>query len=139
MVYENISKRYISIRWRCCMDLENKTLNELAIIYNSLWPTVRVKRFASKDSAIARIKRLQDDRKKKGRRSKGQVSKISIVREMFNTKDTWTREELAKKAGFDTRNLVTAMSILKNPKRTKDLLITKYDHSTHTYTLVAGQ
>ena len=121
------------------MDLENKTLSELADIYNNLWPTVRVKRFASKASAIARIKRLQEDQKKKGRRSRGQVSKISIVREMFNTKDTWTREELAKKSGYDTRNLSTAMSILKNPKRTKDLLITKYDPSTRAYTLVAGQ
>jgi hypothetical protein len=122
------------------MDLEQKSLKELVSIYNSLRPTVRIKRFASRSSAIARINRLQNGPKKKTVRPrvKAQGTKVSIIREMFSIKDTWTREELAKRSGFDRNNISVALSILKNPKRTKDLLITKYNPGTRAYTLVAG-
>jgi hypothetical protein len=127
------------------MNLTDKSLSELVKLYNSLKPKIRVKRFASKGSAIKRInglmaKKAQDKAMKKRirmQRIRGTGSKVSIVRQMFAVKNSWTREEISEKSGFDWRNTHTAMSILKNPKRTKDLLPTVYDRATRTYTLVA--
>ena len=118
------------------MNLTDKSLSELVELYNTLNPKVPVKRFASKESAIKRIDKLVAD-KAQMQRVRGTGTKISIVRQMFAVQDTWTREEISEKSGYDWRNTHTAMSILKNPKRTRDPLPTVYDRATRTYTLVA--
>jgi hypothetical protein len=65
------------------------------------------------------------------------TTKISKVRQMFKEKESWTRQEIADRAGYDLNNAAMAMSILKNPARTKNLLITTYNRETKTYTLVS--
>ena len=62
-------------------------------------------------------------------------SKFGKLREMFKQKKSWTAKELMKRSGFDAQNLKTAMSILRNPKRSKVLLVTDYDREKQTYTL----
>jgi hypothetical protein len=64
------------------------------------------------------------------------ISKLQKIRDLFSEKKTHTAKELMKESGFDKTNLRTAMSILKNPKRTKELLRTDYDRKTEAYTLV---
>jgi hypothetical protein len=65
-------------------------------------------------------------------------SKVSIIRELFTKKNSYTKEELMNASGYDVRNIHMAMNILKNPERTKPgkMLFTDYDKKEKTYTLV---
>jgi len=60
-------------------------------------------------------------------------SKIGKLREMLTEKGTATKEELAEFSGYDKPNTHTAISILKNPKRTKVPVFTSYDRRIETY------
>jgi len=62
-------------------------------------------------------------------------SKMGKIRAAFAEKKNWTLKDLMKRSNFDKANLMCAMSIFKNPKRTKELLVTDYDRETETYTL----
>ena len=78
---------------------------------------------------------------KKGKKAKAvskKISKFQKVRKMFGEKNSWTVDEIVKRSGFDERNARTCISILKNPERTKNLLMTEYDRETRTYTLKKG-
>jgi hypothetical protein len=55
------------------------------------------------------------------------MSKIRKVREMFKERKSWTLEEIVERSGFDERNVKTCLSTLRNPKRSKELLITHLD------------
>jgi hypothetical protein len=74
-------------------------------------------------------------RKEKKAASERKTTKVQIIREMFAEKGIWTKEEIMKKTGFNSQNANTAMGILKNPKRTKVLLLTTYDRKEKSYTL----
>jgi len=63
-------------------------------------------------------------------------SKMGRIRSAFAEKKSWTLKDLMKRSDFDKANLMCAMSIFKNSKRTKELLVTDYDRKTETYTLV---
>lgn len=63
-------------------------------------------------------------------------SKMGKIRSAFVEKKNWTLKDLMKRSNFDKANLMCAMSIFKNPKRTKELLVTDYDKKTETYSLV---
>jgi len=63
-------------------------------------------------------------------------SKMGKIRAAFIEKKNWSLKDLMKRSGFDKANLMCAMSIFKNPKRTKELLVTDYDKKTETYSLV---
>lgn len=63
-------------------------------------------------------------------------SKMGKIRAAFTEKTRWSLKDLMKRSGFDKANLMCAMSIFKNPKRTKELLVTDYDKKTETYNLV---
>ncbi len=54
---------------------------------------------------------------------------------MFKEKDSWSMDEIVERSGFDERNVKTCLSILRDPKRSKELLVTNYDRETKTYTL----
>lgn len=77
-------------------------------------------------------------KKSKAKSRKGGISKSQKIRKMFTEKESWTVAELVKRSGFDERNVRTAMSIFKNPKRTKDPLVTNYDPETKAYMLKKG-
>lgn len=62
-------------------------------------------------------------------------SKMGKIRSAFIEKKAWSLKDLMKRSNFDKANLMCAMSIFKNPKRTKELLVTDYDKKTETYTL----
>ncbi len=72
---------------------------------------------------------------KKGSKKPGKKTKVGRIREAFSTKKSYTVDELMKLSGFDERNLRTAMTILRNPKRTKILLETEYDREKKTFTV----
>lgn len=63
-------------------------------------------------------------------------SKMGKIRSAFIEKKNWSLKDLMKRSGFDKANCQCAMSIFKNPKRTKELLVTDYDRKTEVYTLV---
>ncbi len=64
------------------------------------------------------------------------TTKYGLLRKAFEVQTTWTWENLVDYTGFDKKNLAVAVSILKNPARTKDILVIEYDRITKTYTLV---
>ena len=108
------------------MDLTKEPLKDLVKIYNTLNPEKTVKRFASRDIAIKRVKKLMLKK----------PSKLSIVRTMFAERPGWRREEIMAKTGWDKNNVQVAMNILKNPKRTKVPLTTFYDKRNKSFTLI---
>ena len=113
------------------MDLEKMTIKELTELYNSMAEGKKIKKFESKAKAIARIKKLMSEKKER------KISKMSIIREMFQDKGSWTREEVMRRTGFDAKNAHAAMNVLKNPNRTKDPLNFAYDRKNQTYKLVS--
>jgi hypothetical protein len=112
------------------MDLEKMTIKELTELYNSMGEGKKIKKFESKAKAIARVKKLLAENKP------GKVSKVSIIRSMFEDKGSWTRQEIMSRTGFDARNAHAAMNVLKNAARTKDPINFTYDRKTQTYELV---
>ena len=54
---------------------------------------------------------------------------------LLSGKKTFAAEEMMQASGFDERNLKTALTILRNPKRTKDLIITRFDAEKKFYVL----
>ena len=106
------------------------TIKELTELYNSKTNGKKIKKFETKAKAIERIKKLlpkNDERK---------VSKMSIIRSMFQEQVSWTRDEIMSRTGFDSRNAHAAMNVLKNAARTKNPLNFTYDRKTQTYELV---
>ena len=91
----------------------------------------KVKKFESKAKAIARVKKLLPEKKAR------KVTKMSIIREMFQDKASWTRDQIMRRTGFDSKNAHAAMNVLKNPNRTKDPLNFIYDRENQTYNLVS--
>ena len=112
------------------MDLEKMTIKELTELYNSNTDGKRIKKFESKAKAIARVKKLLPEKKER------KLSKMGIIREMFQKQTSWTREEIMSRTGFDAKNAHAAMNVLKNPNRTKDPLNFKYNRENQTYKLV---
>jgi hypothetical protein len=112
------------------MNLEKMTIKELTELYNSMAEGKKIKKFESKAKAIARIKMLLPEEKDR------KVTKMSIIRGMFQDQASWTREEIMRRTGFDAKNAHAAMNVLKNPKRTKDPLNFEYDRENQTYKLV---
>ena len=98
------------------MDLEEMTIKELTEVYNSRTEGKKIKKFESKAKAIARVEKLLAENKP------GKVSKMSIIRSMFEDKGSWTRQDIMRRTGFDARNAHAAMNVLKNATRTKDPL-----------------
>ena len=112
------------------MDLEKMTIKELTELYNSMTEGKKIKKFESKTKAIARVKKLLPEKKDR------KMSKMGIIRQMFQDKASWTREEIMSRTGFDAKNAHAAMNVLKNPDRTKDPLNFEYDRKNRTYKLV---
>jgi hypothetical protein len=65
-------------------------------------------------------------------------SKMGKIRQAFAERSHWSLTELMKKSNFDRANCKCALSIFKNPNKTKAerMIITDYDRKTETYTLV---
>ena len=114
------------------MDLEKMTIKELTELYNSMAEGKKIKKFESKAKAIARVKKLLPEKKDR------KLSKMGIIREMFQEQASWTQEEIMRRTGFDAKNAHAAMSVLKNPNRTKNTLYFEYDRENQTYKLVNG-
>ena len=114
------------------MDLEKMTIKELTELYNSMADGKKIKKFESKVKAIARVKKLLPEKKER------KVTKMGIIREMFQDQASWTREEIMSRTGFDAKNAHAAMNVLKNPNRTKDPLNFTYNRKNQTYELVNG-
>jgi hypothetical protein len=112
------------------MDFEKMTIKELTKLYNSMAEGKKIKKFESKAKAIARVKKLLLEKKDR------KVTKMSIIREMFQDKASWSREEIMRCTGFDAKNAHAAMNVLKNPNRTKDPLNFTYDRENQIYKLV---
>ena len=112
------------------MDLGKMTIKELTKLYNSMAEVKKIKKFESKAKAIARVKKLLPEKKER------KISKMSIIRSMFEDKASWTREEIMSRTGFDAKNAHAAMNVLKNPNRTKDPLNFSYNRESQTYKLV---
>lgn len=66
---------------------------------------------------------------------KGGKSHAEKLIDFFANNSTATREELMKLLDTDARNVNVAVSILRNPKRTKNPLNVQYDRSTKTFVL----
>ena len=66
---------------------------------------------------------------------KRRLTKSQRLRNCFDERKIWTIDELVKESGFDEQNVRVALSILKNPARTKKTLVTVYDRKDKTYTL----
>ena len=112
------------------MNLEKMTIKELTELYNSMTEGKKIKKFESKAKAIARVKMLLPQKKDH------KVSKMGIIREMFQDQASWTRDEIMRRTGFDAKNAHAAMNVLKNPNRSKNPLNFTYDRKNQTYKLV---
>jgi hypothetical protein len=112
------------------MDLEKMTIKELTELYNSRTEGKNIKKFESKAKAIIRVKSILP------KETERKVSKMSIIRSMFEDKGSWTRKEIMRRTGFDARNAHAAMNVLKNANRTKEPLNFSYNRKTQTYKLV---
>jgi len=129
--------------------LEDMSTDELVALFNT-HSDKKVKRFKDKATAVRRVTKLLKDKgiaipakaakAKASAKSKApkepRVTKTSKIRELFATKKSATLQEIMDYCGHDRHNTQSMMAILKNPKRTKDLLVTEYDRETKTYTLV---
>jgi hypothetical protein len=114
------------------MDLEKMTIKELTELYNSMAEGKKIKKFESKAKAIARVKKLLPEKRER------KISRMSIIREMFQEQASWTRQEIMSHTGFDAKNAHTAMNVLKNPNRTKNPLNFTYNRENQIYELVNG-
>ena len=112
------------------MDLEKMTIKELTELYNSMAEGKKIKKFESKAKAIARVQKLLPEKKEH------KISKVSIIREMFQEQASWTRQEIMRRTGFDAKNAHAAMNVLKNPNRTKSPLNFTYNRENQNYKLV---
>lgn len=100
-------------------------LKELTAIYNGYSET-KHKGFGSKKLAAKRIFNTvpedllvnPNDGEAKVAKKQKKVTKVSILRECL-AKGKYNKDQLMKETGFDKRNLGTALTILKNPNRTK--------------------
>lgn len=129
--------------------LHELTIGELTDLYNQHAPS-KIKKFSDKATAVRRTAALLKEEgvkfpKPKRQNPKGQAkkkngapSRMSLIRDLFSRKKKASRQEIMDATGWDERNAHTAMSILKNPERTKEPLVTEYDRKTKTYTLVDG-
>jgi hypothetical protein len=72
-----------------------------------------------------------EKKEKKGSRAN---SKVARLRRMFLENGTQSLADVIRDSGFDHRNVFTAVAILRNPKRTKDLLDLGYDRKTQIFT-----
>ena len=74
--------------------------------------------------------------KKTAKAKKNGEGKYARLRALLlSGKKTFTAEEMMQASGFDERNLKTALTILRNPERTKDLIITRFDAEKKLYIL----
>lgn len=89
-----------------------------------------------KNKCKADCEHFKGQKKSKKASKPKKISKLQKIRDLFSEKKVHTAKELMEESGFDKTNLRTAMSILKNSKRTKELLRTDYDRKTEAYTLV---
>ena len=127
--------------------LEDLEPEELVDLFNK-HSDKKVKRFKDKATAVRRVTKLLKDRgialpkkaaaaKRKTKTPKEpRITKTSKIRELFANQKSATLQEIMDYCGHDNHNTQSMMCILKNPKRTKDLLNTTYDRATKTYTLV---
>ena len=90
------------------MDLEKMTIKELTELYNSMAEGKKIKKFESKAKAIARVKMLLPQKKDH------KVSKMGIIREMFQDQASWTRDEIMRRTGFDAKNAHVATFTIPN-------------------------
>jgi len=133
--------------------LEELSTQELVDLFNK-HSDKKVKRFKDKATAVRRVTKLLKDKgiatpKKAAKATKSaktkapkepRVTKTSKIRELFaGKKKSHTLQEIMDYCGHDRHNTQSMMAILKNPNRTKDLLVTEYDRATKTYTLVDDQ
>lgn len=95
---------------------------------------------ASKKSASKKVAKKSATKKSVSKKSTTKVrkprgeSKFGKLRASFPRIGTKaTRSELMKITGFDKSNLITALAILRNKKRTKDLIVVEFDRETETY------
>lgn len=66
-------------------------------------------------------------------------SKLAKLRVALIVGKTITKEKLSEIAGYDIANTHTAMSILKNPARTKDPIFYTYDKAKKAYTIFGSK
>jgi len=116
-------------------NMEEKTKKELVAEYNELArslgkPEAAENTFNSKEKVISRIKELEMAVPKKR-----EGTKIERLISLLNSKKEVPVSEALEVSGFDERNLRTACSILRNPKRTKSPLPISYDKKNRTLSL----
>ncbi len=88
---------------------------------------------------MAKAKKVQKNGKKieaKATRKPTGETKFGKLRAALTARKESTAEELMKATGFDARNLKTAISILRNPKRSKNILDTTFDRERKVYVRV---
>jgi hypothetical protein len=112
------------------MDLKKMTIKELTELYNTRTKGKKIRKFESKAKAIERVTKLLGEKK---------PSKMNIIRVMFADKQSWTRQEIMKRTGFDAKNAHAAMNVLKNPNRTKNPLNFTYNKENQIYKLVSHE
>lgn len=126
-------------------ELKKMTLKSLIEYFNEITDGTPVKKFPSKDVAIRRVEAAQRAAKKSNARSTGAKktgskrkdgpSRYQMIRDTFAKKKKATREELMKLTGWDSNSVHVAMSILKNPTRTKpeNQVVTEFDKEKGVY------
>lgn len=139
----------LSSEWVLLKDL---TLRELSEFWNFISAGPSIRRFGSREIGIKRITNLLDtfevpdnkpvrahekpERVMSEEKKEKKRSYAVIIRELLdNKKGVITRDEIMEATGCDERNAAVAMSILKNPGRTKEPIDWLYHRGTRTYYL----
>lgn len=92
----------------------------LARSFHGIIPSHTMGRFTMKKKRVKRTAKAI-----KTKNGEGKYARLRAL--LLSEKKTFAAEEMMQVSGFDERNLKTTLMILKNPKRTKDLIITRFD------------
>jgi hypothetical protein len=147
VVEEVMEKRVNHLKGKELVSYYNRMVEGLGDKTNAK-PT---KKFSTKTAGLKRIRKVLgdvilinypgwlEDEKEPELENQRKVSKTQTIRNMFKEKESWSREEIMDRTGFDSKNAHVCMGILKNGDRTKNPVLTGYDRKTKTYTLIKGE
>ncbi len=123
-------------------ELDVLSVKELATLYNKVTGE-SVTKFSDKKSGIRRLMKafesagpVEKPAKTKSKSRRSGPSKFDLLRSGIRRTGSVTMQELITVSGFDRKNVSVGMAILRNPSRTKDPIMNKYDRKTQTFTIV---
>lgn len=112
------------------LDSLYKTSNNEFFCKNPACKNLNIVNQAQAADATARSKK----RAKKDPNAPKKITKVSLILDFIQNRDTFTVAEVAAACGHDLKNASVSLTILKNPDRTKNVIPFHYNHATKLWT-----